>query len=57
MDSQFVIALMAFCLALAVHTPTTLAQQPEEVRTTLDDQQEVSVTIYNENLALVRDQR
>jgi hypothetical protein len=37
---------------------TTLAQaQTEEQRSTLADQQEVAVTIYNENLALVKDQR
>lgn len=29
----------------------------EEIVSTLADQQEVAVTIYNENLALVRDQR
>ncbi|MES2933277.1 MAG: DUF4139 domain-containing protein [Pseudomonadota bacterium] len=31
--------------------------QTEEQRSTLSDQQEVAVTIYNENLALVKDQR
>ena len=31
--------------------------QTEEQRSTLADQQEVAVTIYNENLALVKDQR
>lgn len=31
--------------------------QTEEVRSTLADQQEVAVTIYNENLALIKDQR
>jgi hypothetical protein len=31
--------------------------QSEEQRSTLADQQEVAVTIYNENLALVKDQR
>lgn len=30
---------------------------PEEVHSTVDDQQEVAVTIYNDDLALVRDQR
>ena len=31
--------------------------QSAEQRSTLADQQEVAVTIYNENLALVKDQR
>jgi hypothetical protein len=31
--------------------------QLDEIRSTLSDQQEVAVTIYNENLALVKDQR
>lgn len=31
--------------------------QSEEQRSTLSDQQEVAVTIYNENLALIKDQR
>lgn len=31
--------------------------QAEELRSTLQDQQSVAVTIYNENLALVKDQR
>lgn len=33
------------------------AYAADELRSTLQDQQEVAVTIYNENLALVRDQR
>jgi len=39
---------------------TAMAQavaQNEEQRSTLDDQHEVAVTIYNENLALIKDQR
>jgi hypothetical protein len=39
---------------------TAIAQavaQTEEQRSTLADQQEVAVTIYNENLALIKDQR
>ena len=31
--------------------------QPMETRSSLSDQQEVAVTIYNENLALIKDQR
>jgi hypothetical protein len=34
-----------------------LAASPDELRSTLQDQQSVAVTIYNENLALVKDQR
>lgn len=40
--------------AIAAATPA-LAQ--DELRSTLDDQQSVAVTIYNENLALVKDTR
>jgi len=35
----------------------TATAQTDEQRSTLADQQEVAVTIYNENLALVKDQR
>lgn len=38
----------------ALPLPTAIA---DELRTTLQDQQSVAVTIYNENLALVKDQR
>ena len=34
-----------------------VAAETEEVRSTLQDQQQVAVTIYNANLALVKDQR
>ena len=40
-------------VGLAVTTPVAA----EESRSTLDDQKSVAVTIYNENLALVKDQR
>ena len=43
-------ALLFFCLAQA-------ASSEDEIRSTLDDQQEVAVTIYNEQLALVKDLR
>ncbi len=42
--------LAPFAFALA-------AQSPREITTTLKDQQSLAVTIYNENLALVKDQR
>ncbi len=47
----FALHLFAAGLMTAVHA------QPAEQRSTLADQQEVAVTIYNENLALVKDQR
>lgn len=46
------LTLLAAALLLA-----SSALAAEERRTTLEDQQEVAVTIYNEDLALVRDQR
>ena len=46
----------AALLALALLPHIALAQTAEQ-RSTLADQREVAVTIYNENLALVRDQR
>ena len=42
---------------LAAIAAPVLAAEPDELRSTLQDQQSVAVTIYNENLALVRDQR
>jgi len=42
------LAPLAFSLA---------AQSPKEITTTLKDQQSLAVTIYNDNLALVKDQR
>ncbi|MDX9709311.1 MAG: DUF4139 domain-containing protein [Trichloromonas sp.] len=44
-------------LVLAFLSPLPLSAEVEERRSTLADQQEVAVTIYNENLALIRDQR
>lgn len=49
------ILLSLLCLALL--SPLPLRAEVEEQRSTLADQQEVAVTIYNENLALIRDQR
>jgi hypothetical protein len=45
----------ALAAALTVAAVPALAQ--DEIRSTLDDQQSVAVTIYNENLALVKDTR
>jgi hypothetical protein len=48
--------LVTCCIAgtLMLNIPAALAN---EVRSTLDDQQNVAVTIYNNDLALVKDQR
>jgi len=45
------------CYVLAALSTTSIAADSDEIRSTLQNQQEVAVTIYNENLALVRDQR
>lgn len=47
------------CLTVAAAVLTGLAQAAwaEEVRSTLEDQTSVAVTIYNENLALIKDTR
>lgn len=44
------------CFLAAITVPASAAE-PDELRSTLQDQQNVAVTIYNENLALVKDQR
>ena len=46
----------ACCILTAIASPG-FAVEPDETRSTLQDQQEVAVTIYNDNLALVKDQR
>ena len=46
-----------FTLPLIAGATGLAHAQMEEQRSTLADQQEVAVTIYNENLALVKDQR
>ena len=46
-----------FTLTLIAGATSFAHAQTEEQRSTLADQQEVAVTIYNENLALVKDQR
>jgi len=45
------------CAVLAVLATAVLADEPQEIHSTLHDQQQVGVTIYNNNLALVKDQR
>lgn len=48
--------LAAFASALVLNCPPVLADNAERT-STLADQTEIAVTIYNDNLALVRDQR
>jgi len=47
---------VAFCFLAVIAVPV-FAEEPDELRSTLQDQQNVAVTIYNENLALIKDQR
>lgn len=48
------IVILATFSAFAVNA---IAAEPDEIRSTLNDQQSVAVTIYNGDLALVKDQR
>lgn len=48
--------IVACTMLVALVTPV-YAVEADETRSTLQDQQEVAVTIYNGNLALVKDQR
>ncbi len=52
---RFVVLAALFSL-LALPAPRAAAAA-EEIRVTLEDQKAVAVTIYNENLALIRDRR
>lgn len=52
---RYITNFTLFCL-LSSFTITTNAQMTEK-RTTLDDQTSVAITIYNEDLALIKDQR
>lgn len=56
MIKKFSPVALAVCLLASQAAPAQTAA-PQEARSTLADQQEVAVTIYNENLALVKDQR
>ncbi len=53
-SSRFLCTAVAVASSVAVNAG---AQTASEQRSTLADQQEVAVTIYNENLALIKDQR
>ena len=56
MFKRHVVAAL-FTLPFITITPNIHAQDNTEIRSTVDDQQSVAVTIYNNNLALVKDQR
>ncbi len=49
--------LFALSLLFGLVVPLSNAAAAEELRSTLADQQEVAVTIYNEDLALIKDKR
>lgn len=51
------IALTAVAIAASTAAAAATAPPPAERRSTLDDQQSVAITIYNEDLALVKDAR
>ena len=48
--------LIMFCFMAVTAIPASATEQ-DELRSTQQDQQNISVTIYNDNLALVKDQR
>ena len=56
MRPTFVRPVLA-AIALATHAALAAPVTPPERRSTLDDQQSVAVTIYNEQLALIKDER
>ena len=56
MFKRHVVAAL-FTLPFITITPNIHAQDNTEIRSTIGDQQSVAVTIYNNNLALVKDQR
>lgn len=56
MNKNFSLAPVCAALLLAMGGTVGLAQTAEQ-RSTLADQRDVAVTIYNDNLALVKDQR
>ncbi len=47
----------SLCGPLSAETSMSQTKNVDELRSSLDDQQAVAITIYNENLALVKDQR
>ncbi len=51
------ISCLVYSLLVLLAMPAGAQESANEVRTTLDNQTAVSVTIYNDNLALVKDRR
>ena len=49
--------ILTCAIAAGIASTAVAAEPGQEIRSTLQDQQEVAVTIYNDNLALVKDQR
>lgn len=52
-----VLVLMLSMLGVTVQAQAEQTSEPQSGQTTIDDQTDVAVTIYNNNLALVRDRR
>ena len=49
--------ILTCAIVASIANAASAAESGPEIRSTLQDQQEVAVTIYNDNLALVKDQR
>ena len=49
--------ILTCAIVAGIANAASAAESGPEIRSTLQDQQEVAVTIYNDNLALVKDQR
>jgi hypothetical protein len=54
MSARYAFTISAILSAISI---AAVSAELNEIRSTLDDQQSVAVTIYNNNLALVKDQR
>lgn len=54
---RYPLSCISVLLASSIGITANVAAQEQEQRSTLNDQREVAVTIYNENLALVKDVR
>jgi hypothetical protein len=57
MQVKTICRFMAFSAVVALFSPTVWAQAENGLESTIDDQQDVAVTIYNNDLALVRERR
>jgi len=51
------LALFSLCGPTSAESAMSQTTNSDELQSTMDDQQAVAVTIYNENLALIKDQR